>query len=78
MLVATYTYTLLFIGKMEPKPGVVSTLVSLEHNNARVVYEPTVTDPQQICQHINDISTKFTASLPMQGMSRTSRGQCVH
>ena len=63
---------------MEPKPGVVCTLVSLEHSNARVVYEPTVTDPKQICQHINDISTKFTASLPMQGMSRTSRGQCVH
>ena len=63
-------------GKMQPKPGVVCILVSLEHSNARVVYEPAVTDTQQICQHINDISTKFTASLPVQGKLDIGKGFC--
>ena len=58
-----------FAGSMSDKPGVVCIKVSLENSNALVVYNSSVTDSQQICQHINDISTKFTATLPINGNS---------
>ncbi|CAL4140417.1 unnamed protein product, partial [Meganyctiphanes norvegica] len=51
-------------GKIADKPGVVSIKVSLEEKNATIVYKNNITNPEALRDHINEIGTKFTATLP--------------
>ncbi|XP_067944060.1 copper-transporting ATPase 1-like isoform X2 [Watersipora subatra] len=56
-------------GKMREKVGVVDILVSLEQSTGRVVYRPELIDIESICQQINGISSKFSASFPLQDIA---------
>ena len=47
---------------MSEKPGVRCIKVSLEKSNGRIVYNPALTNTEQLCAQINAISNKFTAT----------------
>ena len=47
---------------MSDKPGVRCIKVSLENSNGRIVYNPALTNTEQLCAQINAISNKFTAT----------------
>jgi hypothetical protein len=53
---------------MSTKPGVQLIQVSLENSNGRVVYNPALTNTEQLCDQINAIADKFTATPAMQGI----------
>lgn len=59
---------ILFTDNVTQLPGVVTIAVSLEGANARLVFIPSLTNAQHVCQAINQLSSKFT-SKPAQGMA---------
>ncbi|XP_048522016.1 copper-transporting ATPase 1 isoform X2 [Dendroctonus ponderosae] len=57
------------------KSGILNIKVSLPENLALVTYDPKLTDPQEICDWIDDMG--FEASLPLLSSELNSPNECL-